>query len=150
MDSNWYGRQGKLCTTNWVWNNIHLDHPFPQKGCLGSFWKYLGASRPSLIDSLCSLLPDFSGSCLVMIWCFYLKCYSVEFASFISWEHSIIVKAAQEDDKLVFHKLRSFKSAYLIKLGYKLQCEISRCFEAKPILAVFHLSRKKSGLIDDQ
>lgn len=105
------------------------------------FWKYLGASRPSLIDSLCSLLPDFSGSCLVMIWCFYLKYYSVEFASFISWEHSIIVKAAQEDDKLVFHKLRSFKSAYLIKLGYKLQCEISRCFEAKPILAVFHLSR---------
>lgn len=58
-------------------------------------------------------------------------------------EHGIIVKAAKEDDKLVLFKLRSFTSDSLIKFGYKLQWEISRCFETKPILAMFSLSETR-------
>lgn len=143
LESNWHARQDELCTTNWVWNNVHLDDPHSTKVLFGKFFfkKHLGVWRLTLIDSWCSLLADFPGSCLVIIWSFYLKCYSLQYISFISSERGIIVKAAQKDDTLVFCKLRSFKSDYIIKLGNELQWKISRCFEAKPTLALFHLSR---------
>ena len=126
---------------NWVWNNIHLDHPHSTKGLFGKFLKvprdFKDFFNWLLVQSLPWLLWKLFGYNLMLL----LKMLLCGICLFISWEHGIIVRAAQEDDKLVFCKLRSFKSHYLIKFGYKLQWEISRCFEAKPILAMFHLSR---------
>lgn len=37
LESNWHARQDKLCTTNWVWNNVHLDYPHFTKVLFGKF-----------------------------------------------------------------------------------------------------------------
>lgn len=51
LESNWHARQDELCTTNWVWNNVHLDYPHSTKVLFGKFLK-----TPRSLKAFCNWL----------------------------------------------------------------------------------------------